>query len=81
MPVYRYPRIRASEITPEEIWESRRTWMKAAGATFAAGTLAGFPQMSSAASLSKLDAKRSTQFVLMEPITPEKDATTYNNFF
>ena len=81
MPVYRYPRIRASEITPEEVWESRRTWMKAAGATLAAGTLAGLPQMSSAATLSKLDAKRSTQFVLMEPITPEKDATTYNNFF
>jgi sulfoxide reductase catalytic subunit YedY len=81
MPVYRYPRIRASEITPEEVWESRRHWMKAAGATFAAGTLAGLPQLSSAANLAKLDAKRSTQFVLMEPLTPEKDATSYNNFF
>ncbi|MDP4909966.1 MAG: protein-methionine-sulfoxide reductase catalytic subunit MsrP [Burkholderiaceae bacterium] len=81
MPVYRYPRIRASEITPEEVWESRRYWMKAAGATFAAGTLAGLPQLSSAANKAKLDAKRSTQFVLMEPLTPEKDATSYNNFF
>lgn len=81
MPVYRYPRIRASEITPEEVWESRRHWMKAAGATFAAGTLAGLPQLSSAANPAKLDAKRSTQFVLMEPLTPEKDATSYNNFF
>jgi sulfoxide reductase catalytic subunit YedY len=81
MPVYRYPRIRASEITPEEIWQSRRQWMKAAGATFAAGTLAGLPQLSSAASLAALDAQRSSKFVLMEPLTPEKDATTYNNFF
>ena len=81
MPVYRYPRIRASEITPEEIWESRRQWMKAAGASVAAGTLAGLPQLTSAASLAKLDAQRSTQYVLMEPVTPEKDATTYNNFF
>jgi len=81
MPVYRYPRIRASEITPEEIWESRRQWMKAAGATVAAGTLAGLPLMSSAASLAKLDAQRSSKFVLMEPVTPEKDATSYNNFF
>jgi sulfoxide reductase catalytic subunit YedY len=81
MPVYRYPRIRASEITPEEIWQSRRQWMKAAGASFAAGTLAGFPQLSSAASLAALEAQRSSKFVLMEPVTPEKDATTYNNFF
>ncbi|MDN3987097.1 protein-methionine-sulfoxide reductase catalytic subunit MsrP [Zwartia vadi] len=81
MPVYRYPRIRASEITPEEIWESRRQWMKAAGASVAAGALAGLPQIASAASLAKLDAQRSTQYVLMEPVTPEKDATTYNNFF
>lgn len=82
MPVYRYPRIRASEITPEEIWESRRQWMKAAGATFAAGTLGGLPQLSSAApSLAVLDAQRSSKYVLMDPVTPEKDATTYNNFF
>ena len=81
MPVYRYPRIRSSEITPEEIWQSRRQWMKAAGATFAAGTLAGLPQLSSAASLAALEAQRSSKFVLMEPLTPEKDATTYNNFF
>ena len=80
MPVYRYPRIRSSEITPEEVWESRRQWMKAAGATVAAGTLAGLPQLAAANSLPKLAAQKSSKFVLMEQLTPEKDATSYNNF-
>lgn len=84
MPSYRYPRISASEITPEEVWQSRRHWMKAAGATMAAGALGGWSQLALAAnasSLAALPGKPSSQFVLMEPATPEKDATSYNNFY
>ena len=37
MPTYRYPRIHASEITPEEVWHGRRDWIKAAGAALTTG--------------------------------------------
>ena len=81
MSSYRFPRIRSTEITPEEVWQSRRHWMKATGATFATGALGGWSALASAAALAKLDAQRSPKYVLMEQVTPEKDATTYNNFF
>ena len=81
MSSYRFPRIRSTEITPEEVWQNRRQWMKAAGATMATGALGGWSALASAAALAKLDAQRSSKYVLMEQVTPEKDATTYNNFF
>ncbi len=81
MSSYRFPRIRSTEITPEEVWQSRRHWMKATGATLATGALGGWSALASAAALAKLDAQRSSKYVLMEQVTPEKDATTYNNFF
>ncbi len=80
----RYPRIRASEITPEEVWLSRRDWMKTAGIAMASGALGGLPALGLAASppaLAALAAKRSAQYVVMDPSTPEKDATTYNNYY
>jgi hypothetical protein len=49
MPSYRFPRIRSTEITPEEVWQTRRHWMKAAGATFATGALGGWSALASAA--------------------------------
>ncbi len=88
---YRYPRPDASEITPEPIWQSRREWMKSAGLA-AAGTavagLGGLPAMSFAASaktstgaLAPLPGIPSKEYVLMEPETPFKDASSYNNFY
>ncbi len=88
---YRYPRPDASEITPETVWQSRRDWMKSAGLA-AAGTamagLSGLPAMSfaaaaktSAGALAPLPGIPSKEYVLMEPVTPFKDASSYNNFY
>jgi sulfoxide reductase catalytic subunit YedY len=80
----RYPRIHASEITPEDVWHSRRNWMKTAGVAMASGALGGLPALGLAANapaLAALAGTRSTQYVVMDPPTPEKDATTYNNYY
>ena len=88
---YIYPRPEASEITPESVWNSRREWMKSAGLA-AAGTalagLGGLPAMSFAATsktsadaLAPLPGIPSKEYVLMEPVTPFKDASSYNNFY
>ena len=80
----RYSRIPVSEITPEAVWHSRRSWIKTAGLTMASGALGGLPALSLAAStpaLAALAGKQSTQYVIMDPTTPEKDATTYNNYY
>ncbi len=84
MSAYRYPRIHSSEITPEEVWLTRRQWMKAAGAAAATAAVSGWPLASLAAgktALAPLPGQSSKQFMLMEATTPEKDATSYNNFF
>ena len=85
---YRYPRPDSSEITPEAVWKGRREWIKAAGvaATSAAmgGALASLPALGQAATpkaLAPLPGEPSKQYVLMEPATPFKDATSYNNFY
>mgnify|MGYP002628347505 FL=1 len=81
MPNYRIPQIHSSEITPEEIWQSRRHWMKAAGASLLTGAAAGWPSIGGAATLPSLESVVSKQFFTMEPRTPEKDAASYNNFY
>lgn len=84
MSAYRYPRIHSSEITPEEVWLTRRQWMKAAGAAAATAAVSGWPLASLAAgktTLAPLPGQPSKQFMVMEATTPEKDATSYNNFF
>ena len=81
MPDYRAPRIRSAEITPEEIWQSRRHWMKAAGASVLTGAAGVFPSIGGATTLASLDATTSKRFITMEPRTPEKDAASYNNFY
>jgi len=81
MPNYRAPQIHSSEITPEEVWQSRRHWMKAAGASVLTGAAAGWPSIGGAATLPSLEATVSKQFFTMEPRTPEKDAASYNNFY
>ncbi|GCA49365.1 protein-methionine-sulfoxide reductase catalytic subunit MsrP [Sinorhizobium meliloti] len=73
MPSYRKPKIAAAEITPERFFLDRRTFIAAA-----AGSLAlAVPKPSRAAAL---DASKS-KYRVDEPVTPEKDATTYNNFY
>ncbi|HCL63848.1 MAG TPA: protein-methionine-sulfoxide reductase catalytic subunit MsrP [Rhizobium sp.] len=73
MPVYRPPRIAASEITPEGLYLNRRTLLGAAAAGLA---YAAAPKAFAAA----LPAKP-TDYKVTEKITTKEDATTYNNFY
>jgi len=73
----------SSEITPREIFESRRSFLKQlAVGSVAGGALAemliheAFAQGSQ-----KLAAKSNPSFAVMDKPTSYKDATTYNNFY
>jgi methionine sulfoxide reductase catalytic subunit len=74
-----------SEITPQVFVEGRRQWIKqiAAGAVFSTGLFEilnrhAFAQSHNA---KRLAAIQSPAYVLMDGITPYKDATTYNNYY
>ena len=73
MSLYRPPRIAASEITPERCFFNRRSFLAAAagGALMAAGT----PALAEALKASK------SPYRVDEKLTPEKDVTSYNNFY
>ena len=78
MPVYRYDKPAASEITPEHVWHDRRRLLTA-GALLGTG-LANVASLSSA-NASTLPAKANPAFMTMEKTTSKKDATSYNNFY
>jgi len=66
-----------SEITPREVFESRRNFIKLA----AAGAILG-PELALAqGAAARLPAKLNPAFTVMEKQTSHKDATTYNNFY
>ncbi len=75
----------ASEITPREVFESRRNLIK----RFALGSIAGGALMEMASrqafaqgsNLQKLPAKTNPGYVVMDKLTSYQDATTYNNFY
>jgi sulfoxide reductase catalytic subunit YedY len=75
----------ASEITPREIFESRRTFIK----QLAVGSITGGALLEMAAreafaqapAAQKLAAKANPAYVVMDKTTSYKDATTYNNFY
>ena len=76
------PQIASAEITPEAVWLNRRNLMKAA----AAGTLTATLPASAAADPSTLKPLAYTKgqcdaCSAEEPLTPVKDATSYNNFY
>lgn len=73
MSLYRPPRIPASQITPEHCFLGRRSFLAAAagGALLASGA----PAFAEA-----LKAAKST-YAVDEALTPEKDVTSYNNFY
>jgi sulfoxide reductase catalytic subunit YedY len=73
MPVYHPPRIAASEITPREIYMSRRKFMGTAAAGL---VMAG----ASSALAAPLAASPST-FSTDETLTPKEAVTSYNNFY
>ena len=72
-----------SEITPRELFESRRTLLRQlAVGSIAGGVLAEMlVREAFAQSGQKLAAKPNPGFVVMDKQTSYKDATTYNNFY
>lgn len=75
MPVFRYPKIAASEITPRSLYLKRRQFLATAAAGAGAALLGA-----SGANAEALSAAKSN-FTVDEPLTPLKDVTTYNNFY
>lgn len=75
--------IAASEITPREIFEQRRTLIRAAAAgAFGAALMPWFSREALAqGSATKLAARRNPDFLVMDKPTSYKDVTTYNNFY
>jgi sulfoxide reductase catalytic subunit YedY len=75
----------ASEITPREIFESRRTFVKqlALGSIAGAGLLemASREAFAQTAGAQKLIAKRNAAYIVADKVTPYKDITTYNNYY
>ena len=69
-----------SEITPQTVYQDRRTLLKALALGAAGSALAGWAARDARAALS---AARSpvAGAVTMEKTTPQKDATSYNNFY
>ncbi|MCO5733984.1 protein-methionine-sulfoxide reductase catalytic subunit MsrP [Rhizobium sp. SSA_523] len=73
MPLYRPPRIKPSDITPRDLYLSRRALM---GGGAAALAMAG-PGSALAAALSAAPSR----YTVDEKPTPKNDVTTYNNFY
>ncbi len=74
-----------SEITPREVFESRRSFIKqlSLGSIASASMLEMLSREAFAqnAQAQKLSAKPNPSFVVMDKQTSYKDATTYNNFY
>ncbi len=74
----------ASEITPRDVFESRRTFIRQlAIGSIAGGALAQMAAREAFAqsAATKLGAKPNPAYVVMEKTTSYKDATSYNNFY
>lgn len=74
-----------SEITPRDVYESRRTFIRqlAAGA-IAGGSLlemANRQAFAQGPARAKLPGKANPAYIALDKITAYKDATTYNNFY
>ena len=79
------PTIAASEITPREVFEQRRTLIRAAAAGAFGAALSPFFARSafaqSATGGAKLAATPNAKYAIMETQSRYKDVTTYNNFY
>ncbi len=83
------PDIPSSEITPEQVWQSRRRWLQGAGAgavTLGAGALLGAGMLRSRAALGgqvqgRLAGAPNPAYRLNDTLTAEKDVSGYNNFY
>jgi sulfoxide reductase catalytic subunit YedY len=70
MAAYRVPPVPQSEITPEPVWLNRRALIAGAAAALWAGPAVATPL-----------AAKPGPFGTTEPPTPQKDVTSYNNFY
>lgn len=80
----RFPSIPSSEITPRQVWQSRRQWLKSAGvAALAVGSASALP--AAAASVpsrgTAFPGGPNPAYTLNEPLTPRDDVISYNNFY
>jgi len=74
------PCIPPSQITPEAVWRSRREWLKRAGLG-ALGVGAGALAPAWGAAPPSFAAPRDSRYAVDEPLTSEKDVSSYNNFY
>ncbi|TEA77194.1 protein-methionine-sulfoxide reductase catalytic subunit MsrP [Allopusillimonas ginsengisoli] len=83
------PYIPPSEITAEAVWQSRRTWLRRAGAgalTLGAGGMLGGSLLSGGAAMSaqpsgRLAGTPNPDYWLKNKLTSEEDVSGYNNFY
>jgi sulfoxide reductase catalytic subunit YedY len=79
------PVIPSSEITPREVYEGRREFIKLAGlgAIAGAAALSGFtlPSEAATAPRRKIEKYARTAYGADEKVTPYEDITSYNNFY
>lgn len=75
--------ILSSEITPYEVYQSRRKFMKGTAGILLASTMASTSLFSTAqaAVYKKLNFQKNPRFTTDEELTPYEDVTTYNNFY
>ena len=75
----------ASEITPREIFESRRSFIQKIAVGSIAGAslleMASREAFAAAPAPQKLAARQNTSYVVLDKQTPYEDATTYNNYY
>ncbi|MDD2767872.1 MAG: protein-methionine-sulfoxide reductase catalytic subunit MsrP [Methylococcus sp.] len=72
----RSPKIDPSEITPKEIYQARRLFMRMAAGVTLAALAPSVPRAGEA-----LPGVRKSRYVLPDALTPYADATRYNNFY
>ena len=80
--------MREADATPESVYLDRRTLLKSAGFGIMAAAAAGLAVGEAAAQGAEADpsaalypAKQNMRYRLDRPVTAEKEATTYNNFY
>ena len=83
MYIAKKPDIPSSEITPREVFENRRKFLKAAGFSVAAGAISSMlPSAVLAANeRQKIAGFSKTAYGKDEKLTSYEDVTTYNNFY
>lgn len=76
------PPVPSSEITPRDVWQGRRRWLKTAAlGSLAVGAGGVSSSWAAGADAATLNVTANQKFALDEPVTDRKLVTTYNNFY